>query len=74
MVSLSLGLLVYPDLDHRWPDGGQKKPDLSGALERNLQVQNWGRPSGGADFVLASPAVRFKHATQGQRGRGRQNQ
>jgi hypothetical protein len=36
-----------------------QKKSLGAGAERNAQAENWGKPSGGADFLLARPGWDF---------------
>jgi hypothetical protein len=52
----------FSDRDHRGLTGRGTKPRKSGrtrSVERTGQAENWGRPFGGTDFLLARPGIGF---------------
>ena len=42
----------------------REKKSLGAGAKRNAQAKNWGRPSGGTDFLLARPGWDFKPSHQ----------
>jgi len=46
--------------DQPWPYGTPKEAGKSGSLFASGQSENWGRPSGGADFLIERPGDGFK--------------